>query len=169
MIGSSRYDIDFIPTVFGRRLWLMEAKRPQAGEDLFSLAHIGQAWSYATDPRVAVPLMVLCDGVRLGIFDLTLPEWDAPVFDRPKEDIPECFDELRGASLLTERLKPLRAPAGGVGGASTFERDALIREASFDLRWCRRKTRCRLHPVGAYLTPLVEHPIAQRVPFASDP
>ena len=48
MLGSSRHRIDFVPTVFNRRLWIIEAKRPQ--ENLFADEHLGQAWSYGTPP-----------------------------------------------------------------------------------------------------------------------
>lgn len=92
MIGSSRIEIDFVPTVFGKRLWIIEAKRPQT--DLFSADHLGQAWSYATDPRVAVPLMALCDGSRLAVFDLTRTDWDQPVYDSPKTALPRTFNQL---------------------------------------------------------------------------
>jgi hypothetical protein len=104
-IGSARIEIDFIPTVFGKRLWIIEAKRPQGGEDLFSDAHLGQAWSYATDPRIDVRFIVLCDGTRLGVFDLSGPEWTKPVFDGPKAELPERFgklEELLGARRIAE-------------------------------------------------------------------
>jgi hypothetical protein len=106
MIGSTRYQIDFIPTVFGRRLWIIEAKRPQ--QDLFGDEHLGQAWSYATDPRVAVPYIVLCDGGRLGVFDVTVPEWTTPVFDCPKAELPASFNELFdriGAPRIAESMR----------------------------------------------------------------
>jgi hypothetical protein len=108
MIGSTRIEIDFIPTVFGEQLWIIETKRPQQGDDLFSAEHLGQAWSYATDPRVAVPIMVLCDGTRLGIYDVTQVAWDTPIFDRPKAEMPEVFDELFdliGAPRIAERVR----------------------------------------------------------------
>lgn len=108
MIGSSRIEIDFIPTVYGEQLWIIEAKRPQTGEDLFSTEHLGQAWSYATDPRIAVPLMCLCDGTRLGVYDLTRSDWDTPVFDRPKAKLPEFFGqlfELLGAPRIADRIR----------------------------------------------------------------
>jgi hypothetical protein len=108
MIGSSRIEIDFIPTVFGEQLWIIEAKRPQGGEDLFSTEHLGQAWSYATDPRIAVPLVVLCDGTRLGVYDVTRVKWNTPIFDRPKAELPEAFQELfglLGAPRVAERIR----------------------------------------------------------------
>lgn len=116
MIGSHRLEIDFVPTVFGERLWIMEAKRPQDEKDLFSEEHLGQAWSYATDPRISVPLMVLCDGTRLGVFDLTQEKWETAVFDRPKAELPECFDdllELLGARRVAERLRQRQLIAVG--------------------------------------------------------
>jgi hypothetical protein len=94
MIGSSRHEIDFTPTVFGERLWIIEAKKPQ--DDLFAMEHLGQAWSYATDPRIRVPLMMLCDGTRIAVFDVTQVEWDTPVYDRAKADLVATFDELFG-------------------------------------------------------------------------
>jgi len=106
MIGSKRIEIDFVPTVYGHRLWLIEAKRPQ--EDLFAPPHLGQAWSYATDPRVRVPLMVLCDGTRFAVFDVTTEKWDEPVFDRPKASIADSFDELfqlLGAPRVAEAVR----------------------------------------------------------------
>jgi hypothetical protein len=108
MIGSTRIEIDFVPTVWGEQLWIMEAKRPQDSEDLFANEHLGQAWSYATDPRISVPYMVLCDGSRLGVFDLTRAEWHKPIFDHVRIELPELFDELfdlLGAPRIAEKLR----------------------------------------------------------------
>ena len=108
MIGSKRIEIDFIPTVFGEQLWIMEAKRPEPGEDLFGMEHLGQAWSYATHPRIAVPLMVLCDGTRLGVFDVTRDNLETPIFDHAKSELPDTFDELfglLGAPRIAERVR----------------------------------------------------------------
>jgi hypothetical protein len=109
MVGSSRLEIDFVPTVFGHWLWVIEAKRPQG--DLFEDEHLGQAWSYATDPRVRVPLMVLCDGARLAVFDVTRVDWDTPLWDRPKADLADHFDELfsfLGAPRVAEKIRQLQ-------------------------------------------------------------
>lgn len=111
MVASTRIDVDYIPTVFNRRLWIMEAKRPT--DDLFSDAHLGQAWSYATDPRIDVPTMVLCDGQRFGIFDLTAVSWDEPRLDVRNPELPERFEEIVeiiGAAHIaeTQRVRQLR-------------------------------------------------------------
>jgi hypothetical protein len=91
-LGSRRMEIDYRPTVHGVGLWIIEAKRPD--EDLFSELHIGQAWSYATHPRVDVPFMVLANGIRLGVFDLGDSGWDKPVLDIQQAELPDRFAEL---------------------------------------------------------------------------
>jgi hypothetical protein len=106
MIGSRRLEIDFIPTVFGHRLWIIEAKRPQS--DLFAPDHLDQAWSYAMDPRIHASLMVLCDGARLAVFDVSKHDWEEPVFDHPKSELPAHFDELFelfGAPRVAEAIR----------------------------------------------------------------
>jgi hypothetical protein len=106
MIGSRRLEIDFIPTVFGHRLWIIEAKRPQ--RDLFAPDHLDQAWSYAMDPRIHASLMVLCDGARLAVFDVSKHDWEEPVFDHPKSELPAHFDELfelLGAPRVAEAIR----------------------------------------------------------------
>lgn len=85
------------------------SSRPQG--DLSEDEHLGQAWSYATDPRVRVPLMVLCDGARLAVFDVTRVDWDTPLWDRPKADLADHFDELfsfLGAPRVAEKIRQLQ-------------------------------------------------------------
>ena len=113
-VGSHRIQIDYIPTVFDSGLWIIEAKRPQ--HDLFGAEHLGQAWSYATDPRIRVPLIMLCDGDRLGVFDVTQADWDAPILDMARVDVRDRFDELDAVlgaknvaeAVRTRQLKYLR-------------------------------------------------------------
>jgi hypothetical protein len=59
-LGSTRWKIDYAPTVLGVGMFIVEAKHPS--EDPFADEHLGQAWCYATDPRVAVPLIVMTNG-----------------------------------------------------------------------------------------------------------
>jgi hypothetical protein len=66
--GYHSWRLDYAPTVHRVGLWIMEAKHPK--ENPFSETHLGQAWWYATDPRVNVPMMVMTNGRRLGVFDL---------------------------------------------------------------------------------------------------
>ncbi len=104
--GSKRWEIDYRPTVYGVGLWIIEAKAPD--EDLFSDRHLGQAWGYATHPRVDVPLMVLANGVRLCVFDVTQERWEDPVLDIAQPDLPQRFAELEaslGARQVAEFVR----------------------------------------------------------------
>jgi hypothetical protein len=67
-------------------------KRPDA--DLFSEQHIGQAWSYATHPRIDVPFMVLANGTRFGVFDLGEDEWDTPILHIQQDELAARFASL---------------------------------------------------------------------------
>ncbi len=105
-VGRKRIHFDFKPTVRGKGLWVIEAKKPV--DDLFADDHLVQMWTYATDPRVDVPLGVLCDGQRLGIFDLTKVEWDVPEIDLPQASLAERFDAIEqvlGARRVAEWIR----------------------------------------------------------------
>lgn len=90
-IGSSTLYVDFVPTVMKQRFWILEAKAPDKAkfED-----HLAQAWGYATHPDIDVPLMVLADGSKILVYDLTQPVWDKPVVDLPQAQLATRFDEL---------------------------------------------------------------------------
>lgn len=98
-LGHKRLEVDYRPTVLGVGLWIIEAKR--ADEDPFDEQHVGQAWSYATDPRINVPLMMLTNGKRLAVFDLTQSEWDKPILELEHHELPTRFGEL--AAVLGAR------------------------------------------------------------------
>lgn len=106
MLGSHRWEADYRPTVLGTGLWIIEAKRPD--EDPFAPDHLGQAWCYATDPRVRVPLMVMTNGRVIGVFDLTREEWDEPVLHMEHRELTERFAELEsvlGARQVAEFVR----------------------------------------------------------------
>ncbi len=105
-MGSTRWEIDYRPTVHGVGLWIIEAKRPS--EDLFSDEHLGQAWGYATHPRVDVPFMALANGERFCVFDLTEEAWEEPLIDMVQADLPARFAELDsvlGARRVAEYVR----------------------------------------------------------------
>src|SRR6187200_693646 len=78
-IGSETRIVDYIPTVLGHGLWIIEAKAPEA-RDSWDDA-ISQGWLYATHPEVDVPLMAIADGTRIAVYDVTRVDWDQPVID----------------------------------------------------------------------------------------
>jgi hypothetical protein len=69
MLGSTRFEVDYLPTVLNRGLWLVEAKAPT---DALSTPrawkkHLGQEWTYATHPEIRVPLGRLGSGRLNGV------------------------------------------------------------------------------------------------------
>ncbi len=106
-IGSHRYEVDYRPTVYGVGMWIIEAKKP--AEDLFSPQHLGQAWSYATHPEIDVPFIVMANGERFCVYDITKPEWnEEPDIDIAQADLPNEFirlDEALGARRVADFLR----------------------------------------------------------------
>lgn len=106
-IGHHRFEVDYRPTVFGRGMWIIEAKKP--AEDLFSPQHLGQAWSYATHPEVDVPFIVMANGLRICVFDITKLRWDEnPEVDIAQADLPTEFgrlDEVLGARKVADFVR----------------------------------------------------------------
>jgi hypothetical protein len=106
LLGHTRLRVDYLPTVLGRNLWLIEAKAPGPVADWPE--HLGQAWSYATHPEVDVPLMVVADGSRIAVYDVTHAEWDTPVVDIASTDLSARFAELHsvlGARKVADFLR----------------------------------------------------------------
>lgn len=105
-LGHRRWEVDYRPTVLGVGLWIIEAKRPD--EDPLDAQHLGQAWCYATDPRVAVPLMVITSGRVLVVFDLAQEKWDEPVLSVEHSELPTRFNELEavlGARRIADSVR----------------------------------------------------------------
>lgn len=92
LLGSTKFRVDYLPTVLSRGLWLIEAKAPSKAS--FWDEHLGQAWSYATHPEVNVPLMAIANGVRIAVYDVTRVDWENPVIDLRAMDLSARFNEL---------------------------------------------------------------------------
>jgi Type I restriction enzyme R protein N terminus (HSDR_N) len=121
-IGRLRVAVDYLPTVFGRGLWIIEAKAAESEEwdDAIS-----QAWLYATHPEIDVPFMAIADGSRFAVYDTQQPDWDAPVVDLPVRQLDARFSELRavlGAATLTTAVRQTRLRH--LGAAMRAEIDA---------------------------------------------
>jgi Type I restriction enzyme R protein N terminus (HSDR_N) len=123
-IGSTTISVDYVPTVLGHGLWIIEAKAPEA-RDTWDEA-VGQAWTYATHPEVDVPLMAIADGTRITVFDVTKPDWNAPVVDVLAGELAgrfsDLFDEMGAPNVATRiRSRQLRH----LGAAMRAELDPL--------------------------------------------
>lgn len=75
--------------------WLIEAKRPIPTEDTFGYAALAQAIEYAIHPDINAALVVLCDGLKLEIFDREVSV-TKPILHVDKENLRRDFDKIRG-------------------------------------------------------------------------
>lgn len=65
---TSRY-IDYNLTLWEKNFWLIEAKKPISAKSEFGYDELSQAVEYATHPEIDAALVVLCDGIKLEVFD----------------------------------------------------------------------------------------------------
>ena len=107
-IGRQRVEVDYVPTVWGRGLWIIEAEAHQT--DDWDDA-ISQAWLYATHPEVDVPFMAIADGSRIVGYDVYKPNWDEPVVEVPTTRLVADFARLAavfGAANVTRAVRTRR-------------------------------------------------------------
>lgn len=67
--GNKRRRIDYSITLWEKNFWLIEAKKPMPQENAFDYDTIRQAVEYAIHPEIEAALVVLCDGIKIVIFD----------------------------------------------------------------------------------------------------
>lgn len=68
-VGSTNRYIDYSLTVWEQDFWLVEAKRPNCNQEFFGYKEASQAFEYAAHPEIRAALVVICDGIKLEIFD----------------------------------------------------------------------------------------------------
>lgn len=107
-IGRRRVDVDYVPTVLGHGLWIIEAKahRTEEWDDAIS-----QAWLYATHPEIDVPFIAIADGGRIAVYDTHKPDWDSPVVDISTPVLEADFAQLAqvlGAANVTRAVQRRR-------------------------------------------------------------
>lgn len=113
-IGRRRVQVDYLPTVLGRGLWIIEAKAAEREDWDEALL---QAWLYATHPEVDVPFMVVTDGSRIAVYDTQNVDWDKAVVDIEASQIERRFGEISGVlgaahvtrAIRSQRLKHIGA------------------------------------------------------------
>jgi hypothetical protein len=67
-LGQKRRS-DYHVHLWEENFWLLEAKKPQIGIAAFGYDDFSQALEYSVHPSVNAALIVLCDGLKLEIFD----------------------------------------------------------------------------------------------------
>jgi hypothetical protein len=74
--------------------WLIEAKKPHYGEATFGYEDLSQALEYAAHPQINAALVVLCDGIKIEVFDREV-DLTAPILHIDREHLRRDFDRLR--------------------------------------------------------------------------
>ncbi|KUZ64848.1 hypothetical protein WI38_31725 [Burkholderia ubonensis] len=92
-VGQTRRS-DYHVHLWDENFWLLEAKRPQIGVSSFSYEDFSQALEYSVHPSVNAALIVLCDGLKLEIFDREV-DVENPVLHVEIKNLAADFDKLR--------------------------------------------------------------------------
>ena len=85
---------DYQFTLWNENFWLIEAKRPQFGQEQFDYDDLKQAIEYSIHPTVNAALVVLCDGLKFEIFDREVSV-ETPLLRVRIADLPRDFNRLR--------------------------------------------------------------------------
>jgi hypothetical protein len=89
--GRSRLRVDYLPTVLGRELWVLEAK---GADDPHPERTLHQARSYAVHPEIRVPLLAVFDDRAVRVHDPWAMDWETPIVEVPVVELALRFDEL---------------------------------------------------------------------------
>src|ERR1700733_2947346 len=88
---------DYKFNLWRENFWLIEAKRPLSGRDVFGYDELAQAIEYAIHPNINAALVVLCDGLKIEIFDREV-SITKPVLHVDRQNLRRDFNKIR--SLL---------------------------------------------------------------------
>lgn len=103
-IGRKKVSIDYVPTIRLKSFWIIEAK-PGKKKDM-DYGDLLQAHLYATHPEIQVPLIVLCNGWSIRVYDaLRINDWNQPIFSINRDNCNEKFDELKEILCVETMLK----------------------------------------------------------------
>lgn len=92
-LGQGRRS-DYQVHMWEENFWLLEAKKPQAENYSFCYADFSQALEYSVHPSVNAALIVLCDGLKLEIFDREV-NVDSPLLHVDIRNLVGDFDKIR--------------------------------------------------------------------------
>jgi hypothetical protein len=93
-LGKQLKRADYKFALWNENFWLIEAKKPQLTKAQFGYKDLAQAIEYSIHPTVNAALVVLCDGVKLEIFDREVSV-DAPLLRVMLKNIRAEFDKIR--------------------------------------------------------------------------
>jgi hypothetical protein len=92
-VGQTRR-FDYQVHLWDENFWLVEAKRPQIGVSSFGYEDFSQALEYSVHPSVNAALIVLCDGLKLEIFDREV-DVENPALHVEIRNLVAEFDKVR--------------------------------------------------------------------------
>ena len=92
-LGQQRRS-DYQVHLWRENFWLLEAKKPRVGMAAFGYDDFSQALEYSVHPSVNAALIVLCDGLKLEIFDREA-NVESPILHVDIKDLVVRFDEVR--------------------------------------------------------------------------
>ncbi len=92
-VGQTRRS-DYHVHLWDENFWLLEAKRPQIDVSSFGYEDFSQALEYSVHPSVNAALIVLCDGLKLEIFDREV-DVESPVLHVEIKNLVAEFDKVR--------------------------------------------------------------------------
>jgi hypothetical protein len=99
-LGQGRRS-DYHLQLWKESFWLLEAKKPQIGIASFGYDDFAQALEYSVHPTVDAALIVLCDGLKLEIFDREVSVAE-PILRVEIKELVANFDKIR---LLLEPMQ----------------------------------------------------------------
>jgi hypothetical protein len=85
---------DYKVNLWNTDFWLIEAKKPDTANAEFGYDDFSQALEYSIHPTINAALVVLCDGVKIEIFDREV-DVDKPLLRVPRTALVEQFDCIR--------------------------------------------------------------------------
>jgi hypothetical protein len=92
-LGKNRFP-DYQFSLWNENFWLIEAKKPRLNKSEFDYDDLKQAIEYSIHPKVNAALVVLCDGIKIEIFDREVSV-GAPMLRVFRENLSRDFDKLR--------------------------------------------------------------------------
>lgn len=85
---------DYNLHLWKENFWLIEAKRPNPDSAAFGYDELAQAIEYAVHPNVNAALVVLCDGLKIEIFDREV-SITQPILHVDRANLRRDFDKIR--------------------------------------------------------------------------
>ncbi len=92
-LGKKSKYIDYNMTLWKENFWIIEAKKPLKGNS-FNYQELKQAVEYSIHPQINAAIVVLCDGVKLEVFDRE-ENLEKAILSFKIIDLIDNFDKLR--------------------------------------------------------------------------